>query len=186
MSQITQLNHFAGNIYLPNTTNQLSVEGAKATAFILKYEPEYLQYILGYELYDLFEDGLLANTTIYKNIRDGVTYTDVWTGRTEKWYGFATVGTNPIANYIYYQLLKNNAQQTTGIGQVNTVAENATRVSPEIPMCSAWNEMVDFNIKLYGFLYANQDIYPSWIGNDYYARSQEFVNLFRKINTFGI
>ena len=42
MSQITQLNHFAGNIYLPNTTNQSSVEGAKATSFILKYEPEYL------------------------------------------------------------------------------------------------------------------------------------------------
>lgn len=185
MAAITLYTHFVGNISLPNSA-ATSVEGAQLATFIPKYETQYLKTILGYDLWALFIAGLTAETGIYEAIRDGGTYEDIYTGVTEEWQGFATAGANPIANYIYYKIQGYRAQQTTGIGQVNTVAENATRVAPDRVMVAAWNEMVDFNNKLHGFMLANEADYPDYIGLNLSNVTRDFTNLFSPTNTFGI
>lgn len=186
MAAITLYTHFVGDLSLPNLSPSTTPEGAQAVIFINKEETHYLQTILGYELWVLFIAGITAETAIYTAIRDGATYVDTFTGRTEKWEGFATASKNPIANYIYNKIQGYRAQHTTGIGQVNATVQNGSRISPVQPMVNSWNEMVCFNEKLFGYLYANRTSYPTWIGINRAYVDDEYEALFRKINQFDI
>ena len=170
---------------VPSTTTVENAEATKLQAFIAKYEPQFVKAILGQELYDLYIEGIDAETAIYESIRDGGTYDDVY-GVVQKWEGF-TAGMNPIANYIYWYYQKSNASSTTGVGETNASVENGTRTSPNQKMVEAWSEMVDMNRKLHGYLYANREDYPTWIGLTYLPDSMpNFTELFTKQNFYGI
>jgi hypothetical protein len=51
--------------------------------------------------------------------------------------------------------------------------------------------MVDFNEKLHGYLYANRDTYPTYIGVNsyipyaYYSYMKDWIELFIRLNKFG-
>jgi hypothetical protein len=194
MPIITTISHFVGDIMLPNTaiTNP---EGIVLDADITRYEPEMLKALLGYELYTLFEAGVINDTAKYLLIKNGSEFTDS-NDRLQKWDGFV-LNKNPIANYIFYWNRRNAATSTTGNGETATAVENGSRVSSNQKMVTAWNRMVDLNRKLHAFLVANEDDYTEYAGFSYpywYSdcplwESEEakmFKNLFTKINTWSI
>lgn len=102
--------------------------------FVERYEPEYMCKLLGEELYNDF----LSNK------------------ETDKWNGFKkllvneTAKASPIANYVYFYLVR-ESQSTATINGVKSDGDKNI-VSPQSKMVSAWNDMVKENRKLYNWL----------------------------------
>ena len=45
-----------------------------------------------------------------------------------------------ISYYVYYWYVKTNYQQLTGVGTINSDAENATKIDPNVKLVWSWNE----------------------------------------------
>jgi hypothetical protein len=180
MANIIDYSYFIREINLPQTGNP---DGqSTVTNFITLYEKELLQLVLGYDLWKAFTAGLVEVTPAqkWKDLRDGKEFTNL-SGKNKKWEGFKNTDlVSPIANYVYYKVMENNATQTTTIGEVSTNKENAASVSPVLKMVNAWNRMVDMICVLKEFLDANTDTYTEWQNTVFNYR------LFRKTNQFGI
>jgi hypothetical protein len=72
---------------------------------------------------------------------------------------YTGINISPIANYVYFYYMRDNATQTTRNSEKLSKSANATDVSPENKQRAAWNEMVWMNKKLYGYLRANNVTY---------------------------
>lgn len=85
-----------------------------------------------------------------------------------------------IANYIYYQWMKDQYTQTVGLGEVATKAENAQVVTPQYKMIRAYNEMVDRLRELMYYLQVRQDDYPEWwiVQQTHVLRNYKYLNNF--------
>ena len=155
--------YFIGELDIPNTNNTSVAE--RLNHFIVKHEREFLISILGYELYTEFAAGLAATTvdSLWTDLRDGAEYYDD-RDRLYKWDGLrnATTKQSIIANYVYFHFMRDQATQTTGLGEMTNVAENAVRVSANHKMCRAWNEMYHAIGSLIHFLTVNADYYDTW------------------------
>jgi len=168
---------FVGNLQIPNATE--SSVASVIVFYINKFEPEFLQNLLGYPLYKEF----IANPSAdrFKNIINGCEFTD-FQGYTAKWKGLIEVlvpdptppSTTPIgqkqsiiANYVYFRYRQRNETQFTGIGEVKMKAsEGSESVSPRKKMAFIWNE-IHYNVKvLMQFFEMNQATYPEWTTND--------------------
>lgn len=187
---ITQLSDFSyPSVKVPNNTAN-TAEGNALQAYINKYETKYLRDMLGVTLYDLFIAGIDADDAIYTAIRDGGEFTDI-DGIVKQWEGFVS-GSNPIANYIYWHWLRDNQSTATTMGVRQPDSENSTAADATRKMVDAWNEMVQYNFLLNGYLYANRVHYSSYIGlkySPYYYDSyniRPFNALFIGQNVFGI
>lgn len=172
---------------LPNVVGTGAM-ATQLTTFINKHEHRYLKDILGIEFYELFQAGLSSLDADFEGIRDGGTFTDR-SGVVREWLGLNAVGTSPIANYVFYQVMRYNVSQTQGIGESMSAVENGTRASSSPKMVEAWNQMVKWNYVLHEYLMVYTTTFPEYIGvnNPPYEYSKE-VNqyLFKTINTFGI
>jgi hypothetical protein len=105
---------------------------------------------------------------------------------TRKVIGVTTGGVykrSPIANYVYYQYLKDSVSFTMGAGEVTPQADVAS--SPKLKMTHAWNEMARMNVDLYQFMNANTGTYPEYINSLYsfniFGSSRNRINLFKPI-----
>ena len=87
-----------------------------------------------------------------------------------------------IANYIYYQWMKDQFTQTVGLGEVATKAENAKVVSPFGKMMRAQHEMVERIRELMYYLQVRQTDYPDW----WTTQAQYVLRKYRYQNEFGI
>ncbi len=76
--------------------------------------------------------------------------------------GAGTLKQSPIANYVYYQYLKDNISFTMGAGEVTPKSNSSDKVNPFPKMVRAWNEMVQWNWQLVEFLQEYDDIYPEF------------------------
>lgn len=178
--------------YGPLSIAQLSQAAVRSTvqAFINEYEAQLLHQLLGPELYLAYKSGITGAVQKYIDIRDGKEYTNK-AGQQVKWCGLAfTEGTAPyetklslIANYVYFHYRADNATQTTGTGEKNAEAKNATEASPRRKMVKAWNQMVEWNEQLVEFLIANDTIYPEFLSyySDYKGHCK-VNNLLTKLN----
>ena len=111
--------------------------------YIDKYEPEYLRYIMGEQLYAAY---LLApNTQEYIDIRDGVVYVGL-DGLNYNWQGLK----RGILLYVYYHYLRDTTTFTTGSGQKTVAYGNSESSVPK--QIRAWNEMVVINNSFYNYL----------------------------------
>jgi hypothetical protein len=174
------------------------------TMFIKEHETGFLVKALGRKLYRSFMTGLGLNQTTgayanvtsgkaadavdqkWKDLLNGKEYTDD-AGNLQKWKGFIalsddgnTLKQSIIANYIYYHFVRNNATQTSSIGEVAGTTENTTPVSPRFKVSSAWNKM-HFEIKeLFWFLQNNMEVYSEWQLIDGYKAMEDlsFINPF--------
>lgn len=158
--------YFYGDLSIAQITTE-PVE-ASVKRFIALYETEVLTNLLGYELYKNYLAGVAANTQKYKDIRDGKEYTNR-AGRLTKWRGlvqkYGTEKFSPVANYVYFHWLRDQASTTTGTGEKSSNAQNATSVSPRYKMARAWNQMVQWNCELVEFLLSNQSDYPEFLNH---------------------
>jgi hypothetical protein len=160
--------YFVGDINVPNSGN--AYVGDRLLWFMKKHEPEFLQLVLGYELYKPFVAALASYPDVsavearFTNLLTGVEYTGM-DGRLRKWRGItdvAVINKSMIANYVYCYFLRSIASQSTTMGEVTTKTENADVVSPADKMIRAWNEMVDWVYEMVYFLDSNTSVYPEW------------------------
>jgi hypothetical protein len=77
-----------------------------------------------------------------------------------------TTNQSAIANFVYYQYRKGNVTQYTGIGEVNTNAENAGNVSPRSKGIRVWNELHYWVDEFLAFMRSDENsatpVYPEW------------------------
>lgn len=139
----------------PSPTNE-AITG-RIKSFIEWYEPEYLRKLLGEKLYNDF----LVN------------------GESEQWEEFkkrivvenSVVKYSPIANYVYFHLVR-NSQSTATINGVKKDGES-NLVNPTAKLVSAWNDMV----------YKTRDLY-TWLCKNFHnvPTEQELLELINPLN----
>lgn len=157
---IIDYTYFVGKTILPqvgNTEGRSTVE-----SFIETYETEYLKKVLGYDLWKAFTDGIEGSGTPdqrWVDLLEGAEYT--CQSHTKLWPGFEAKP-SPISQYVYYQFMQDGAINNTLVGTATQAVDNNNKVAPFEKMIDAWNDMVELNILLWNFLYANRSVYPEW------------------------
>ncbi len=96
---LIDLSYFNGNLLISNTDRQATAETVQW--FINKHEPEFLQKLMGYELYKAFTIGMSAISPAtpdqrYLDLLYGCEYIN-YQGRTSKWKGLI-VTSSPVFN----------------------------------------------------------------------------------------
>ena len=86
--------------------------------YIAQYEPDFMTRYLGYAFYQLVITESSARMTAFKT---GTTYT--YEGVTHRWNGLAYIidantRFSPIANYVYWHYIGENATHIGGVGQL--------------------------------------------------------------------
>ncbi len=173
--------YFIGERNIPNTL--YPEVSSLIDHLISEHQEEYLTSLMGYELFKLFEAGLLVTPTPdqkWLDIKNGVAFTGL-DGRAKKWAGFvnATTLLSPIADYVYYWYSRNNSTQTAAMGEVQSKNENSSNVSSAGKQVRAWNDMVAKNKLLNEFLQVNYSTYPEF---QQHSGARELRNLLIRIN----
>lgn len=151
-------------------TNHAIVDSLQS--FVLEYEQEYLEKLLGEELYEEFSTYLKNGKEPAEKRWDDLIDRLV-IKRTD---GETSVSKSPIANYIYFHYLRHNHTQATTTG-VKADGDDGRLVSPERKMIFAWNDMVRMNRRLTDWLEENLPVYPGLVYDE---------ELLETINPFGI
>lgn len=90
-------------------------------------------------------------------------------------------GFSPIAGYVYYHYMRNQATLTAGVSEVKPKTENSLPVSNETKMAYVWNRVWTNLCILREFLYYSQsngrNVYPEW--------KYEYMCNLRPINVLG-
>lgn len=164
MALIPSYLEFEGLIALPNVLP--TKPSGEALATFMSYQvPKLLTEVLGYELYKLVLANEAQGSGIYHKLINGYEFTNSY-DRLDKWLGF-TRGSNPIANYIYFEYIRNQATTSTGVGEKVPNAENMVTASVAMKANRAWNDMAKWFLVMHDFLIVNQADYPTYIGIDY-------------------
>ena len=153
--------------------------------FIDEHEEKLLTGLLGYEFYKAYKAGIIASTQIYKDIRDGLEYTNR-SGILTKWKGLifadGTAKKSLIANYVYWHWMENEYSVTTGSGEKKINNQNAINAESTSKKVRAWNQMVDWIDELMEFLLTKYTTYP--VFQNHYGLIP--YNILKKQNVFGI
>lgn len=153
---IINASYFVGKINLPQVGDSAGL--ANVQLFINQYEPEYLQRILGYDLWKVFTEGEPTDPR-WEALLGGEEY--IQYDKTRKFEGLAAMP-SPIAQYIYYHFMEDNAIHTVLTGTTVPKTANAIPSNPVPKLVQAWNDMVKLNRSLAAFLNAKSDVYPEW------------------------
>lgn len=157
--------YFQGILSLPNISYNereglgalmQSVSESNLNYFIAKYEPECMSLVLGESLYRSFIDGLNddPNNEIWINLKDALF-------REEGKYGFS-----PIANYVYFYVMKDSRSKTTPKGEISEISSLSEARDNQFKMINAWNDMCRqvFSFRK-NFLLKNWNDYKAYAGN---------------------
>lgn len=155
MNNFVEASDFVGKYSIPNLDKDTT---SFENNYIAIYQKEILIKLLGYDLYLAFEAGLTESSPLAK-------WTNLKTGST---YSVDSINKNNagcvdiVLKYIYVNYISINYEQLTGLGSVNFNAENATKVSPENKILSAWNSMYKDYYSVHDFISNNESDYPNW------------------------
>jgi len=123
---------------------------ADLTKMITKYDQKFLILVLGKTLYEEFKAGVGAYPAVGSTIEaKWKILLDMLVNRETK--------ESPLANYVFWHYLREMAESTTGIGEV----EVEKTVSPIRKQVRVWNEMVEVLREVKSFLEESSD-YPSF------------------------
>lgn len=183
--------YFVGPINVTNTDKIETSE--RLQLFIDKYEAEFFEDAMGYELAKAFLAGTTdfdadgSNGTIetrWLNIIEGVEYTR--NGGTHKFKGLIYMRNNSnfsmIANYVWWYWESDRITQTVQVGEVKAKAENAEINNSSDKMIKAWNDLCEDVHELYHYLQANVNTYPEWNS----CNKSRVLSKFHKQNHFGM
>lgn len=165
--------YFINEINLPTPYNS---DDANLDDFITRFEPDVLDRALGYELSQLVQ--AYANPGSDQRIIDiveGKEYTISYNGRDQsvKWKGLVNDDKRSlIAYYVYCYYMRDMITQTTFMGEMQAVGENATAASARGKINQAWQMLRELygyhgqdqlSASLYVFLTENESDYPEWV-----------------------
>lgn len=140
---IVKPSDFQGEITIGQVEHQNVA--AAVQLFISKYEPKFLNQLIGSALAGQLEEEMTKETP-------GQIWVDL-AGRVKL----------PCANYIYYWYQRDAITDSAGAGEVEAQAENATRVTVADKAARAWNEMAELNLEFLSWI--NKAVYPSYKAN---------------------
>ncbi len=184
MNPLVDISYFIGEINIAQLGQRPVVN--RVEQYIAKYEAAYLQKMLGYAFFKLFNDAREAGNVDerWTKLIEGDEYTNEQ-GTTCKWWGFTNEALlSPIANYVYYWYTRDNASQTTASGEKSDKISESVNVGPAMKQMRAWNEMVAMNYDLYSFLVNKKGedgarVYPEFEVQEASCTSSD---MFQKIN----
>lgn len=162
------------------------------------YEEAILKRLLGYELYALYDTDLNKTGDIdepvaqrFKDLVDGKDLTFEANGYTvnTRWVGLRdkTMLKSLIGYYVYYNYRNETESSNSGVGQIQSLSENAVKADVRPKLINTWNKLIEWygltphNISrnyfldngnyshydsepsAYNFLLANLDTYPEWV-----------------------
>lgn len=129
--------------------------------YIDKHEKEVLKNRLGYQLYLEFITAL-AGTPAAKwvSLRDGGVYVDD-NGVQQEYEGIKQI----IANYVFFMIVANKQNYTTGSGVKRGLTDNSEIADPKYKQAYAWNDMIDRAVYLDGFIEKANETDPTTYEN---------------------
>ncbi|RZK45849.1 MAG: hypothetical protein EOO97_00405 [Pedobacter sp.] len=166
--QLIDGTYFIGELNIPNLDKEHVRQSLEV--FMTKYQKRFLTLLLGEDVYKAFKAGLEESQV-----------SEEWVKLRDKLVDEDTKQ-SPIANYVYWFFMYNNATQTTDNGEVIASAENSTVISPVTKMVRAWNEMCDFvhnTRQWFHDFYAEYDLNHDWYFFNLYCYNsykQEFAH----------
>ncbi len=177
--------YFNGNLSLPNIpVLEASADDGVAMAiqtvgennlnvFVDKYVVDYLIQLFGKDLTTAFIAGL-----------DEDPVPEIWENlKRQLLIKIHTQKTSPLANYVYYWLMRDAITKTTQAGEVRPKLDGAQNAEVKRKLVSAWNEMVEMNGHVINWFFANRNDYEDYIGQ---ASGADIKNLTAPINTMNI
>jgi hypothetical protein len=145
--------YFVGELNIPNISGITVTEQANLLQLqiaIAKYEPLYLEMLMGEDLYTAYAaaptDARMVALAAKIYIENSV----------------LSVGFSPAANYVYFYFTRNNYSLTTVNAEVTPVMENMTFYNPSQKLIAAWNEMVSLSELIRDWIDENVETYPEW------------------------
>lgn len=145
--------YFVGEILVPNLTGVGPIPAGNVeelSRFIAKYEPEYLDEVLGPVLSDAFQSGISSATPDQR-----------WIDLKAKLVN-TTRKESPIAGYVYYHFYRDRLSTSSGLGEIESTAENANVVLNTDKMMRAYNDAVRKGRVVYEWVKANTETYPEF------------------------
>jgi hypothetical protein len=141
------------------------------TAFIAKYEPEFLELVFGCTLAKLIAAYAPASEQRIKDIVDGKEY--IINDITYTWKGLKTLNDSPIAYYVYCQVMRNRITHTSTTGETKSKRENSDNAETNMKVQQAHLRMLEligeqcstyihYNNSLMHFISNFTDIYPEF------------------------
>lgn len=180
------IEYFKGLIEIPFDNKDTSEFEA---IYIDVYEREILIRLLGYTLYKEFTEGLAEATIEQKwtDLLEGKEYTVTVNevDYTVKWNGLQNIQkVSLITDWVYFNWLRQNNEQLTGLGVSSANKENATDYDKNFKLVQSHNRCAEnagndcnneLEPTLYNYLNNHPDDYTNWV----------FTEL-EKINVLGI
>jgi hypothetical protein len=177
--------YFKGNLSLPNipvleNTADSGVALAIQTVgekninvFVDKYVVGYLIQLFGRELTLSFIAGLEEDPIpgIWENLREQLLI---------KTHSHKA---SPLANYVYYWLMRDAITKTTQSGELRPKPDDAQIAEIKLKLVTAWSEMVDMTVQILDWFFANKNDYEDYVGR---ASGADVNNLITPINTMNI
>lgn len=158
--------YFRGELSLPNipTSSADGVSGVALAlqsvgennldAFCNKYVVEYLCLLFGCELAEKFI------TEIVKEKTD-----EVWSNlKKQLLIEIGPYKASPLANYVYYWLMRDARTKTTQAGEADPEFDKAKNANNNNKMVKAWNDMVKMTSKINNWYCKNMEVYKDYIG----------------------
>lgn len=161
--------YFVGEILVPNLTGVGPIPAGNVeelTRFISKYEPEFLDEVLGPDLSAAFQTGISAETPDQRWVDLKIRLVN------------ETHKLSPIAGYVYYHYFRDRLSTSSGLGEIESTAENANVVLNTDKMARAYNDAVRKGRAVFEWVQSNASTYPELDPTHYYNLSP--------VNTFGI
>lgn len=181
--------------------NQIAADVALViNDFVTTYQPVFLRQLLGPVLYKQFQDWYDTDVprdtagvnAVWQALLDGANYTKVGSNAP----AYSEKISVSLTSYVYDRYQRNNITQTTGVGEKEVDAQNASQASVEQKLIDRWLEMVD-NVRG-NFDYLNKalatnadwrDWYRHCCGWSFFADDVDKYpsgEIFEKINRYGL
>lgn len=154
--QLIDDTYFVGELNIANTDNPAVIENLNG--FINKYQIKYLKMLLGDSLYAEFIAGI---TPVPIPGTDPQEYAPI----DAKWANLlnaivqSDIKVCPIANFVYFYFVRDQAVYNAGINVVVAKGENSVTADSKVKTARAWNEMNELSYEVYKFLKVNVCIY---------------------------
>jgi hypothetical protein len=178
--------YFKGELSLPNIPASVwdeaahgvalalqTVGGADLCIFVDKYVTEYLIRLFGRELTEEFlkEIGKEFPPEIWVKLKNQLLIR------------MGSYKVSPLANYVYYWLMRDARTKTTPSGEADPDFDNAENVNNQYKLVKAWNDMVHMNFSIFSWFRDNIRDYEAYAGC---YTGRDVYSLTQYSNTFGL
>jgi hypothetical protein len=178
--------YFTGELSLPNIPTLGVADASDGVAlalqtvgedsldvFVDRYVTEYLVLLFGRELTLVFLEEM------GKQVPDGI-WLDL---KNRLLTGAGSYRASPLANYVYYWVMRDACTKTTQAGEADPDFDNAENVSSGRKLVKAWNDMVEMTFDVYNWFCRNVEHYEAYMGCH---TGRKVCRLTRSINTFNL